>query len=49
MGQTVALNSLDGMMWMDRISYVWHCHMLKHDDYEMMRPFDKKEICTPKE
>lgn len=20
--------------------YVWHCHMLEHEDYEMMRPFD---------
>jgi spore coat protein A len=19
--------------------YVWHCHMLEHEDYEMMRPF----------
>jgi spore coat protein A len=20
--------------------YVWHCHMLEHEDYEMMRPFE---------
>lgn len=20
--------------------YVWHCHMLEHEDNEMMRPFD---------
>jgi spore coat protein A len=19
---------------------VWHCHMLEHEDYEMMRPFE---------
>ncbi|MDQ7861055.1 multicopper oxidase domain-containing protein [Peribacillus frigoritolerans] len=19
--------------------YVWHCHMLEHEDYEMMRPY----------
>ncbi|WP_186313283.1 multicopper oxidase domain-containing protein, partial [Staphylococcus epidermidis] len=19
--------------------YVWHCHILEHEDYEMMRPF----------
>jgi spore coat protein A, manganese oxidase len=20
--------------------YVWHCHILEHEDNEMMRPFD---------
>jgi spore coat protein A len=20
--------------------YVWHCHVLEHEDNEMMRPFD---------
>jgi spore coat protein A len=20
--------------------YVWHCHVLEHEDYEMMRPYD---------
>jgi len=20
--------------------YVWHCHMLEHEDNEMMRPYD---------
>jgi spore coat protein A, manganese oxidase len=20
--------------------YVWHCHLLEHEDNEMMRPFD---------
>jgi spore coat protein A len=20
--------------------YVWHCHMLEHEDNEMMRPFE---------
>ncbi|MDH7565623.1 MAG: multicopper oxidase domain-containing protein [Clostridiales bacterium] len=19
--------------------YVWHCHILEHEDYEMMRPY----------
>ncbi|UJZ86961.1 multicopper oxidase domain-containing protein [Heyndrickxia coagulans] len=19
--------------------YVWHCHILEHEDYDMMRPF----------
>jgi spore coat protein A, manganese oxidase len=23
-----------------RFRYVWHCHMLEHEDNEMMRPFD---------
>lgn len=22
--------------------YVWHCHILEHEDYDMMRPFDVK-------
>ena len=20
--------------------YVWHCHILEHEDYEMMRPYE---------
>jgi len=20
--------------------YVWHCHILEHEDHEMMRPYD---------
>jgi len=20
--------------------YVWHCHLLSHEDYDMMRPFE---------
>ncbi|WP_276786991.1 multicopper oxidase domain-containing protein, partial [Bacillus sp. (in: firmicutes)] len=20
--------------------YVWHCHILEHEDYDMMRPMD---------
>jgi spore coat protein A, manganese oxidase len=23
-----------------RFRYVWHCHILEHEDNEMMRPFD---------
>lgn len=23
--------------------YVWHCHILEHEDYDMMRPFDVQE------
>jgi len=23
-----------------KLRYVWHCHMLEHEDNEMMRPFD---------
>ena len=23
-----------------RLRYVWHCHILEHEDNEMMRPFD---------
>lgn len=23
-----------------KFRYVWHCHMLEHEDNEMVRPFD---------
>jgi len=23
-----------------RYRYVWHCHILEHEDNEMMRPYD---------
>jgi spore coat protein A len=23
-----------------RFRYMWHCHILEHEDNEMMRPFD---------
>jgi spore coat protein A len=23
--------------------YVWHCHILSHEDHEMMRPFEVVE------
>ena len=26
--------------------YVWHCHILEHEDNEMMRPY---EVVTPKQ
>lgn len=24
----------------ERYKYVWHCHILEHEDNEMMRPMD---------
>jgi spore coat protein A len=24
----------------DKLRYVWHCHILDHEDNEMMRPYD---------
>jgi spore coat protein A, manganese oxidase len=24
----------------DRLPYVWHCHILDHEDNDMMRPYD---------
>ena len=24
----------------DEFRYVWHCHVLEHEDNEMMRPFE---------
>ncbi len=27
--------------------YVWHCHVLEHEDYEMMRPYDVLPSAVP--
>jgi FtsP/CotA-like multicopper oxidase with cupredoxin domain len=24
--------------------YVWHCHILEHEDNEMMRPFEVMDV-----
>lgn len=28
--------------------YVWHCHILEHEDHEMMRPYEVVNICKKK-
>ncbi len=27
--------------------FVWHCHILEHEDHDMMRPFNVVEDCVP--
>ena len=26
--------------------YVWHCHIIEHEDNEMMRPYEMREQST---
>ncbi|WP_371877062.1 multicopper oxidase domain-containing protein [Microbulbifer sp. 2205BS26-8] len=28
--------------------YVWHCHLLSHEDYDMMRPFEVQASTSSK-